>query len=178
VSEVDLTALFQGITDDAFRLEVRQRYNVPYEDELVRAFDAGEPPPDNEEITRYETELRALRATGRRPYRVHVIELPLTLYMRYELDGYRTSIEAGEEILIADRAWHPDLAELTEDFMLFDGDTDHASVVWYRYNDNDELIGRPYSDNPADIELCRRHRDLAMAYAVPYAEFMQGVNLA
>lgn len=177
MSEVNVTTLFEGITDDAFRLEARQRYNVPYEDELVRDFEAGKPPPDNEEITRYEAMLRRLRTEGKRPRRVHVIELPLTPYLRYELDSYRWSIEAGEEIFIADRDRHPDLAELTEDFMLFDGDTDHASVVWYRYNDNDELLARDHSDDPADIEVCRRHRDLAVAHAVPYAEFIRGVSL-
>ncbi|MGH3990214.1 MAG: DUF6879 family protein, partial [Pseudonocardiaceae bacterium] len=93
-------------------------------------------------------------------------------------DGYRENIEAGEEILIADRAWHSDLAELTEDFMLFDGDTDHASLVWYRYNDNDELLAGVHSHDPADIEVSRRHRDLALAHAVQYAEFIRSVNLA
>jgi hypothetical protein len=178
VSEVNVTALFEGITDEAFRLEVRQRYNVPYEGDLVRDFEAGKPPPDNEEIARYEARLRRLRTAGKRPYRVHIIELPLTSYLRYELDSYRWSIEAGEEIFIANRAWHPDLAELTEDFMLFDGYTDHASVVWYRYNDNDELLAREYSRDPADVEICRRHRDLAVAHAVLYAEFIRVVGLA
>jgi hypothetical protein len=68
--------------------------------------------------------------------------------------------------------------QLTEDFMLLDGDTDHASVVWYRYNDDDELVARDHSEDPADIEICRRHRDLAVAHAVPYAEFIRMVSLA
>jgi hypothetical protein len=179
MSEVDVTAIFKGITADAFRLEVRQRYNMPYEDQLIRDFVAGRPlPEDSEEIIRYQAMLRALRATGKRPYRVHVLEFPLTPYLRYELDSYRWSVEAGEEILIADRVQFPDIAELTEDFMFFDGDTDHASVVWYRYNDNDELLSRDYSTDPADIELCRRHRDLAVAHAVPYEEFVRGVSLS
>jgi hypothetical protein len=75
-------------------------------------------------------------------------------------------------------AQHPDLAELTEDFMLLDGDTDHASVVWYRYNDNDELLARDHGHDEADVEVCRRHRNLAVAHAVPYAGFIRGVNLA
>lgn len=122
--------------------------------------------------------MNSLRAAGKRDYRVHVLELPLTPYLYYELDAYRDNVETGEEIFIANRAWHRDLAELTEDFLLLDGDADHASVVRYRYNGNDELVARAHSEDPADVAICRRHRDLAVAHAVPYAEFIRGVNLA
>lgn len=88
------------------------------------------------------------------------------------------SIEAGEEIFIANRAWHPDLAELSEDFALFDGDSDHVAVLGYRYNDNDELLSFDYTDDSADVEVCRRHRDVALAHAVPYEEFVRGVSLS
>ncbi len=178
MSMVDVFALCEEVTDEAFRLETRQRYNVPYEEPLIRAFEEGQPQPENESVTRHHASVNSLRAAGKRDYRVHVIELPLTPYLRYELDTYRDNVEAGEEIFIADRAWHPDLAELTEDFMLLDGDTDHASVVWYRYNDNDELFARDHSDAKTDIEVCRHHRDLAMTHAIPYVEFVRGASLA
>ena len=176
MSEIDVIALYQGATEEAFRLEARQRYNVPYEEPLVRAFLEGRPQPANEYMTNHFASVHALRAAGKRDYRVHVIELPLTPYLRYELSVYPESIEAGEEILIADRAWHSDLAKLVDDFALFDGDTDHAAVLWYRYNDNDELLSFDYTAHPADIEICRRHRDLALAHAVPYAEFIQKIG--
>ncbi|MGH8572452.1 MAG: DUF6879 family protein [Gammaproteobacteria bacterium] len=51
-------------------------------------------------------------------------------------------------------------------------------MVWYRYNDNDELVARDHSEDPADVAISRRHRDLAVAHAVPYAGFIRGVNLA
>lgn len=56
--------------------------------------------------------------------------------------------------------------------MLFDGDTDYASVVWYRYDDNGELLARDHGHDPADIGVCRRHRGLAVPYAVLYTEFI------
>ncbi len=177
MSMVDVFALCEEVTEEAFRLETRQRYNVPYEEPLVRAFEEGRSQPENESITRHMASVSSLRSADKRDYRVHVLELPLTPYLRYELSVYPESIETGEEIFIADRAWHAGLAELTEDFMLLDGDTDHASVVWYRYNDNDELLARDHSHDPVDIEVCRRHRDLAVAHAIPYAEFIRGVSL-
>ena len=77
-----------------------------------------------------------------------MLELPLTPYLRYELDGYRDNVAAGEEILIADRAWHPGLAELTDDFMLLDGDTEHASVVWYRYHGRSKIDDDDHGSSP------------------------------
>ncbi|MGH3903930.1 MAG: DUF6879 family protein [Pseudonocardiaceae bacterium] len=178
MSMVDVFALCETVTEEAFRLETRQRYNVPYEADLIRAYEEGQPQPENESMTRHVASVNSLRAAGKRDYRVHVLELPLTPYLRYELDGYRECVETGEEVFIADRAWHPDLAELREDFMLLDGDAKHASVVWYRYGDDDELLAREHSHDPADIEVCWRHRDVAMRHAVPYVSFMQGINLA
>ncbi|MGH3696325.1 MAG: DUF6879 family protein [Pseudonocardiaceae bacterium] len=142
---VDAFALVEKVTEEAFRLESRQRYNVPYEEPLIQAFEEGKAQPESDSMDRHYAVTSALLAAGKRRYRVHVIELPLTRYLRYELDGYRENIEAGEEILIADRGQHPDLIDLTEDFLLLDGDTDHASVVWYRYNDNDELLTRDWT---------------------------------
>jgi Family of unknown function (DUF6879) len=78
---------------------------------------------------------------------------------------------AGEEVRIADRARHPALAGLTEDFVLLDGDTGHAAVVWMRYAPDGRIAGREYSTSTADVSRCRRERDLALASSVPLDEF-------
>ncbi len=177
MSGVDVWALAANITKSMFRLEARERYNVAYEAELIRAFEQGRPQPENESVMRHMTLMRSLRTAGKRPYRVHVISQPLASYLRYELDAYQENVEAGEEILIADRAWHAELDCLTDDFLLLDGDTDHASVIWYRYGENDDLSALEYSADPADIASCRQHRDLAMKCAVPVDEFNRSANL-
>jgi hypothetical protein len=40
-----------------------------------------------------------------------------------------------------------------------------------------EFVVLPLTKDPADIQICRRHRDLAMAHAVRYAEFVRIVSL-
>jgi hypothetical protein len=85
--------------------------------------------------------------------------------------AYRENIEAGEEVGVAVRAWHQDLAELAEDFVLFDPEGPHPDVVWMRYDDQGQLTGRDRSDDPADIALAIRHREVALAHAVPLSEF-------
>jgi hypothetical protein len=77
----------------------------------------------------------------------------LNLHSRYELVAYRENTGAGEEVDIAVRSWHPDLRDLTEDFVLFDHRTDHAAVVWMRYDDQGQLAELAYSERSADLAL-------------------------
>ena len=113
---------------------------------------AGRCPPDPR-VDRSMQIIREATARGCRIRRVHVMDLPLNLYLRYELAAYRENIDAGEEVGIALRRWHQDLAELTEDFVLFDPEGPQPDVVWMRYDDQGQLAGLAHSDKPADVAL-------------------------
>jgi len=81
------------------------------------------------------------------------------------------SREAGND-RITRRAAHPGLKELGTDFWLFDAETGHAAVVWFRYTPGGKLITRDYSDDAGDVSRARGQRDLAMAHSLPLTEFM------
>ena len=51
-------------------------------------------------------------ADGKRWSRVHVVDLPLSEYVRFELETYRESARAGEHIGIAERRPAPQLGAL------------------------------------------------------------------
>jgi hypothetical protein len=172
VSGVNLLDMYSRASVEAFRLETQQRYAVPAEDEQFRAFTEGRPMPSDPRVDRSMQIIRAAAARGCRIRRVHVVDLPLTVYLRYELAAYRENIDAGEEVGIAVRRWHPDLAGLTEDFVLFDPSSAHAAVVWMRYDDQGQLAGLAYSDKPADLALAAGYRGAALTHAVPLREFM------
>jgi hypothetical protein len=172
VSGVNLLDMYSRASEEAFRLETQQRYAVPAEDEQFRAFTEGRPMPSDPRVDRSMQIIRAAAARGCRIRRVHIVDLPLTVYLRYELAAYRENIDAGEEVGIAVRRWHPDLAELTEDFVLFDASSAHAAVVWMRYDDQGQLAGLAYSDKPADLALAAGYRGAALTHAVPLREFM------
>jgi hypothetical protein len=171
----DLLELYDAASEEALRVEAQQRYAVAAEDAQFRAFTEGRPMPSDPRVDRSMQIIRTATARGCRIRRVHVMDLPLTVYLRYELAAYRENIEAGEEVGIAVRSWHPDLAELTEDFVLFDPSGTHPAVVWMRYDDQGQLAGLAYSDKPADLALAAGYRETALAHAVPLREFM---NLA
>lgn len=172
MSEPDLLGMYSRATEEAFRLEAQQRYAVPAEDAQLKAFAEGQPLPSDPRVNRSMQVIRAAVAAGRRIRRVHVVDLPLTAYLRYEMAAYQENIEAGEEVGVAVRAWHPDLAGLTEDFVLFDAGTEHRAVVWMRYDSQGQLTGRDYSDHPADLARAACHREVALAHAIPLSEFV------
>ena len=172
MSGVNLLDMYSRASEEAFRLETQQRYAVPAEDEQFRAFTEGRPIPSDPRVDRSMQIIREAAATGCRIRRVHVVDLPLTVYLRYELAAYRENINAGEEVGIAVRRWHPDLAELTEDFVLFDPSSAHAAVVWMRYDDQGQLAALAYSDKPADLALAAGYRGAALTHAMPLREFM------
>lgn len=167
----DMFSLYSQ-AEEAWRLEARQRYRVPAETARLQAFREGRPLPPDPAVTRTLQVVRAATDAGRIICRTHVVDLPLTPYLRYELRVYRENIDAGEQVSIAVRSWHPDLAELTEDCVLFDAETPHAAVVWMRYGDDDQIVSREFSVRPADITRARHYRRVAAAHAVPLDEFV------
>lgn len=168
----ELMGAYRSFTAEAVRLETLQHYAVPGDEERQRAFLEGLPLPSRPEKSATVQIIRETLASGRRIGRIHVIDLPLSDYVRYEIEAaYLENAAAGEEILIADRAADPSLDRLRDDFVLFDGDTDHASVIWYRYTPAGEVTGWE-TGTAADVAACREALSLARQYAVPLSQFL------
>jgi hypothetical protein len=98
--------------------------------------------------------------------RVHVVDHPLSEYLRYELEGYVESQAAGEQIKIADRAADESLTGLGDDFWLFDGDSPDAYAVLMRYDEAGHFVGFEHTVDPAVLERCRREREAVRRHAL------------
>ncbi len=167
---------YRRFTDEAVRLETRQSYKVPDDDERQRAFREGRPLPPRPEKSASVQLIKDAVSSGRRLGRIHVIEWPLSDYVRYEIEAaYLENAAAGEEILIVDRAADPRLENLCEDFALFDSDTDHAAVIWYRYTPAGELVAWEAGSGLA-VAACQSALALARHYAVPLSEFLASAH--
>ena len=167
-AQPDLLALYGQAAQEAFRLETRQVYAVPAESVQFRAFTEGQPLPPDPHVDRSMQVIRTAASAGVRIHRVHVVDLPLTVYLRYELAAYAENVAAGEDVRIAVRSWHPRLAELTEDFVLFDG----QAMVWMRYDHQGRLTSRDYSDGASDLAMAAQQRNVAVAQSVLLDEFV------
>ncbi|MGH8896136.1 MAG: DUF6879 family protein [Egibacteraceae bacterium] len=158
--------LVRGYKRSACRLEALQEYRVPQEVERLAAFLEGRPMPPRPENSHQM--IRDLVAAGAWIGRVHIVDLPLTDYLRFELACYPDSVAVGEDIRIARRDAHPGLADLTEEFLIIDDEI----VLFVRYTADGQVIGYEHSDDPDDAAKYAAQRDFALAHAVPLDEFV------
>jgi hypothetical protein len=167
-----LTELFQTFQESAFRLEALQYYVLGEDEPRRQAFLEGRPLPPRAGKAESMRMVRAAVAGGKRVHRVHVVDLPLSGYIRYELAVYPENIDAGEDVRIVRRSAHPGLKELTTDFWLFDAETSKPAVVWFRYTPDGQILSRDLSEDAGEIQRARAQRDLAWAHAMPLSDFM------
>jgi len=163
----EFDTLFDRFSHDVFRLETLQRYAVSEEDERLRAFRDGTPRPERSVRTSPWLARIAMTTTeGKHWSRVHVVEHPLSEYLRYELLGYIESAAAGEEIRIADRTADSDLDRLGPDFWLFDAEASDAYAVLMHYDQQGEVLGFEYTADHDVLHRCSAQRDVALKYSL------------
>lgn len=165
--------LFDMFEVSAFHLETHQTYAVSEEDERLRAFRAGLPRPERSvKTTPWLRRIAVTTVAGKRWSRVHVIEHPLTEYLRYQLIGYVESQAVGEEIRLADRAAHPDLADLGPDSWLFDAGRSGAFGVLLHFDTDGHLLGIDKVTDRAAVRELERQRQVAWAHSLSLAEYL------
>ena len=169
--------LYRISSVSACRLETLQHYTVPGDEERQRAFHAGEPlHPPREELLDDLRLITEIRRTGRRIGRVHVVDRPLSDYVRYELAVYQENISAGEDVRIADRSRHPELDGLTQDFAIFDAETGRGTVVLFDYDAEGLIRGYRVATDHETVERCSEQYNLALSRSVPLSEFMAAIT--
>ena len=166
----DLGRIMDNATKSAFRLETLPQYLVPQEEEEFTAWRDNRPwPTQTPENNAWLAELKQIVARGIRWYRVHILDFPLCDYSRFELAGYAESQAVGQETFIADRAEHPELVDMHEDFWLIDDET----AVRMVYDDKGHFL-RPEAVD--DVRPYRTMRDIAMQSAEPLDDFIARRN--
>lgn len=154
-----------GYEYTAFRLETRERYNEPEEDEPLRRFLAGKPDYSwNEE---WATMMRQRTAAGKRMARVRIVSEPYSEYTRFGLDLARVNVAAGEDIRYLPRARAIELGLPEYDFWLIDS----SRLAILRFGDDDVLLGAEISDDPGEIVQHGDWRDLAWRHAIPVRDY-------
>lgn len=167
---------FFGLADRTiWRLETLPVYSTPTTDPAFAAYiRRGELPPLAERPAKraWMTLVRQAVAKGKRVGRVHVLRLPLTAYLQYELATYAENAAAGEDVRIAVVDDHPELATLDQDYWLLD---DGLALIM-DYDDAGRFRGERLTRDRATLARCRAHRDLAIACSVPLAAFAAEVR--
>jgi len=161
-------AVFRGFTKSAFRLETRQVYTMPGEQEDFERFLAGLPalPDDNRE---WHDRVRGYVAAGKTIQRAKVIRRPLTDYTRYLLSAcIPENVAVGEDYRIIEAGDHgTGLPE--QDFWMFD----ERIVVHLDYEPDGTQRSRELVEEP-DLPRYLHWRDLALKQGVPFDEWHAG----
>jgi hypothetical protein len=164
---------FATFTASAWRLETLPQYLVDVEADRFAAFRAGRPlPPWPAASVEWFAGIADQVAAGKRWGRVRVVDQPLSDYTRFELECYADNVQAGEDVRIAERADHPELADLREDFWLFDAEGPRPVVLLMRYDAEGHWLGYWRTEDLDVIGECRRRRDIAIAASVPLAAYL------
>jgi hypothetical protein len=163
----DFAGLFDWFKVRAFRLETLDRYAADYEEEAMRRFLAGEPVAPGI-IAPWLDRVAAVTAAGRRMERVHVVTEPLSNYLRFEMDGYRLTVAAGEDVQILPRPAARALELPWEDFWLFDD----GPVARMHYDRLGSFLGAELVEDPEVVTRYCQWRDVALQAATPFARYV------
>lgn len=174
VTSPEFDALFASFKHTAYRLETLQQYDVSYEIGSYRAFLAGQPMPRDAAKNAWVDMLSEATMAGKTVQRVHLVNEPLTDYLRYEMEwSYAPNADFGEDIRILPSSAAPshDLARLgiLSDYWLFD-----SSDLWVMEYDHDgAFVHIEQLGDPGWIVECAYWRDAALHYAIPYHDYMR-----
>ncbi len=102
-------------------------------------------------------------------HHVHAISLPLTSYLKYEIEwGYVYTSLAGEDVRLIDRAeLSPELSGLT-DFWLFD----RKALVLVRYDSAGGFLHGEKEDSPQVVKAHVEYCALLISQATPLRAFL------
>jgi len=98
--------------------------------------------------------------------RVHVVEQPLTDYLRFQFEwGYELTVPVGEDVGIIDLSTTPNPGLPDEDFWLYDD-----YVVRLLFNTDGTLGGRELVEGQEAARYENYHR-LAVDHATPFKNY-------
>ncbi|MFD0885242.1 DUF6879 family protein [Streptosporangium algeriense] len=167
LSEAELGALLANFKREAFRFELRDRYNSTVGREPYRRWVAGEP-DDYAWHQGWLEKVRADRAAGKSWRRVRIVSVPVSDYTRYGIHIGQLNVEAGEDIRYLSRAAAEQLGLEPLDAWLLD----ETRLVRLHFHDVDDTFTG--AELVADPEVVSRHlawRDLAWQHAQPLETF-------
>lgn len=155
---------FHGLRRSAFHLEVRDSYSEASENNRLRAFLAGEPPPDEPPVP-WHALMRETTERGIAVTRVRVVTEPLSDYHRWLLSITDRNIASGEDIRYLPR--HEAGKVSPDDWWLFDDER----VVFNLADPDGKPAGAAVTTDPGIVDYCRSVRDRLWKLATPYAEY-------
>ena len=170
--------MFRSFKQSAYRLETLQSYAEQSESSPFDLYRRGEQ-PESSFMADWCQMVRGHVEAGRSMRRVHIVDLPLSQYMRFEIECcYGDTGRAGEEIRLLEREKLPRVVSnaALEDFWLFDDST----VMVNDYDQNGTIFQARISSVPKLVQHYVAIDRQIWELSVPFQEFYlahTGINL-
>lgn len=162
----EFNELFLNIRSSAFHLELRDDYDVSYENEPFQRWLNGEP-DDYAWFQPWLDKVRKLTGSGKSVSRVRVVTEPHTDYIRFEMAMTPFNEDAGEDVRWLPRHQAEGIEFPEHDFWLLDND----AVVFNTINPDGTPAGRMLATDSAAVAACRTARDKVWELAIPHREY-------
>lgn len=158
--------LLQQCRTELFRVEVRDTYGVPDEDEAFQKFLNNEPFDYRAWFQDWYDIVREFTERGVSISRVRVVTVPHSDYQRLGLMITALNQEAGEDIRYLNRGEAGEVS--TDDYWLIDNERVAFSLV-----DKDGMdTGRvSVTTDPRIVGFCRSEKERLWLLATPYTEY-------
>jgi hypothetical protein len=170
ITGADFDALFRGFQHSAFRLEGRDRYYAPDEQQRIKKYLAGEGYDVSSRLASpwWQT-IRDATAHGKLVQRVRIVTEPHGDYTRYALTGARVNIDGGEDIryMSRDRAISLGLPE--HDYWLFD----NRLLGWMHFSEDDAFQGVELLEDAGIVAQHLHWQATAWQHAIPYDRYIR-----
>jgi hypothetical protein len=161
---------FAEFRSTAFRLETLQHYDVSYEQREFELFLRGRQRGQFPGISQWiEQTVQPAVRDGRLLHRVHVVQEPLSDYVRFECAwAYTHTVAAGEDVRlipVARGGWPEGLPR--GDYWLFDS----SVLVLMHYTDDGAFEAAQVVEEPGPVAQACAWRDLAVSLSVPFSDW-------
>lgn len=173
-SHHDFEKIFDSFKSSAFRLEALDLYHDTAEASDFVRYLAGEffPESKNSEWCRWVQEQRTL---GKRVQRVHVVSMPLTPYIKFEIDWrYIFNESAGEQIYLLDRSHLLNTRFPLADFWLFDNEV----LFQMAYDSEGKFVDAQQDTDKSSILVHQELVRTLLSSSIPLRKFLSDLRTA
>ncbi len=163
---MDFYGALRAAQKETFRLEMLDQYLVDDEREDFAAWKRGEQVDPSPGMVAWVSDLEKLRERGVVTHRVHVVTLPLSEYMRYEIDAYKIT---KETVNFIERTDYEKLKKpfQPKEFWLID----ERHIFVQNYDSEGHWLGSDYIGGREEAKRHARMKGLLLSKALPLDEF-------
>lgn len=158
--------------NNIFRLESIPEYNVPEDFILFKKWKQGKLKLA-ENSKKWLQNLKETKERGVKMQRVRIVSLPLSDYIRYEMDFWEHSIQNGEEILFLENEQYENIMQNLDfkpkDFWTFD---DNVLIIFH-YDETGDFVKEESISNKLITKKYIELKRKLLKYAISMNEFLK-----